>query len=325
MTDKPYNLKVRVNMAPDDIVKPKKPEPKPQYLWGRILVVGLVLLALAWGAFKLVSWLLAPAEPVTDASMEATSDEMANVETGLLPGRKPTGDARSIEDQAEAALTETASEASVTESPAEAIESAGASVALSPAATPEYDEPPQAVAVPEIADPQPVAQAESETEEPVAPSQASSEDSELNAALESRVATIAPEPAAVAAPVAGRNSLFTPGSGDILSTQVKRFVLTNGIKDREPLAGIEAIRPDSGDNGIVTVYAFSEVSGLQGQTLRYRWLRNGNAVATVKVGVGGSKWRSYSSKYVTSAMQGDWRVELLGTNGEVLAFREFEY
>jgi hypothetical protein len=91
------------------------------------------------------------------------------------------------------------------------------------------------------------------------------------------------------------------------------------------VAGIEAIRPDPGNQDMLTVFAFSEVSGLRGQTLRYRWLRNGKVVATVKVGVGGNSWRSYSSKFVTSAMRGDWRVELVGDGDQVLAFREFEY
>ena len=79
MSDKPYNLKVRVNMAPDEIVKPKEPE--PQYLWGRIVLALLVLLVLFWGAFKLVSWLLAPAEPVTTAGVDPGSNG-ANARAG---------------------------------------------------------------------------------------------------------------------------------------------------------------------------------------------------------------------------------------------------
>ena len=121
------------------------------------------------------------------------------------------------------------------------------------------------------------------------------------------------------------DSLLRPGKGSILSTQVERFMLTNGIAKREPQAGIEAIRPDSANNDMVTVYAFSEVSGLQGQTLRYRWSRNDKVVATVKVGVGGNSWRSYSSKFISSTMQGNWRVELLDASDGVLAFREFDY
>jgi hypothetical protein len=305
MSDKPYNLKVRVNMAPDEIVKPKEPE--PQYLWGRIVLALLVLLVLFWGAFKLVSWLLAPAEPVTTAGVDPGSNG-ANVETGLLPGRSPAGEA-------------TAPTAMPEESPAGAIApDAGGGASVFESEDPA--EPREIVAVPEITEQEIAEQAFSEPEiaesEPVAESGTDAREQ------------AEPEPAEMAAeevpPTAtARGSLLTPGDGDIRSPRVERFVLTNGVENREPLAGIEAIRPDPGNSDMVTVYAFSEVSGLRGQTLRYRWLHNGKAVATVKVGVGGNSWRSYSSKFVTSAMTGNWRVELLGGDNQVLAFREFEY
>ncbi len=321
MTDKPYNLKVRVNMAPEDIVKPK--EPKPQYHWGRILLALLVMLALFWGAFKLVSWLLAPAEPGTEAGVETTGSKMANVETGLLPGRTPGADG--VGDTTAIAATETASENIVAE---RQVEAAAPITGGAPSPAAESRDLAQAttdVAVPEVAEPEPVAESQPDTQGQMTDVDAGAGDSGLPSVVESDQTVTAAEPAVESAPVTVRDALLAPGNGDVLSAQVKRFVLTNRVEAREPVAGIEAIRPDPGNQDMLTVFAFSEVSGLRGQTLRYRWLRNGKVVATVKVGVGGNSWRSYSSKFVTSAMRGDWRVELVGDSGQVLAFREFEY
>lgn len=294
MTEQPYNLKVRVNMAPDEIVKPKEPEPK--YHWGRIILALLVFLVLFWMAFKLVSWLLAPAEPAPELVVEsATAD--------LVVAPEPMPSAIAVEPEIESVAPPVVSEPIVVAQPAETIR------------------PPAAVEQAPIAAVKPEAQLAS-TSEP-----ASIVDDpmvEAPAAAAPEPEDTVPEPAVVASPAVA-DSLLRPGKGSILSAQVERFMLTNGIAKREPQAGIEAIRPDSADNDMVTVYAFSEVSGLQGQTLRYRWSRNGKVIATVKVGVGGNSWRSYSSKFVSSTMQGNWRVELLDASDEVLAFREFDY
>lgn len=295
MTEKPYNLKVRVNMAPDDIVKPKEPE--PQYHWGRIILALLVFLALFWMAFKLVSWLLEPAEPAPEVAVEsATAD--------LVVAPEPMPRAIAVEPEIESVAPPVVSEPIVVAQPAETIEP-----------PPEVEQAPVAAEKPE-------AQLAS-TSEPVLTSETAPIVEAPAAPGPDSVDTVA-EPA-VAASTAVADSLLRPGKGSILSTQVERFMLTNGIVKREPQAGIEAIRPDSANNDMVTVYAFSEVSGLQGQTLRYRWSRNGKVVATVKVGVGGNSWRSYSSKFISSTMQGNWRVELLDASDEVLAFREFDY
>lgn len=288
MTEKPYNLKVRVNMAPDDIVKPKEPE--PQYHWGRIILALLVFLVLFWMAFKLVSWLLEPAEPAPEVAVEsATAD--------LVVAPEPMPRAIAVEPEIESVAPPVVSEPIVVAQPAEIIEP-----------PPEVEQAPVAAVKPEAelastSEPAPIVEA------PAAPGPDSVD--------------IVAEPAVAAPAVA--DSLLRPGKGSILSTQVERFMLTNGIAKREPQAGIEAIRPDSANNDMVTVYAFSEVSGLQGQTLRYRWSRNDKVVATVKVGVGGNSWRSYSSKFISSTMQGNWRVELLDASDGVLAFREFDY
>lgn len=93
------------------------------------------------------------------------------------------------------------------------------------------------------------------------------------------------------------------------SKHVKRFVLTQGIKNKEPL-GEQSNAFKADKNGLITLYAFSEVAGLKDQHLEYRWIYQGKKVAKVNVGVWGDKWRSSSSKFVNRTMLGSWRLEL---------------
>jgi hypothetical protein len=102
-------------------------------------------------------------------------------------------------------------------------------------------------------------------------------------------------------------------------------VITDAVKAREPVGGISDIVRDSNNNNIITVYAWSDVQGLKGSSLRYRWIRDGSAVANVTIDVWSNRWRSYSSKFITENMRGSWRVELSNAEGELLAFTEFEY
>lgn len=120
-------------------------------------------------------------------------------------------------------------------------------------------------------------------------------------------------------------SAITPGQTRILSEAVQRFVLTNAVKGNEPVGGPDEIASDNSSNGLIKLYAYSQVKQLAGEKLTYRWLRGTTVVANVEVGVGSDDWRSHASKYLSKDMRGPWRVELRTGTGELLAFSEFEY
>lgn len=107
------------------------------------------------------------------------------------------------------------------------------------------------------------------------------------------------------------------------SPAVKRFGLSKSVVNRKPIGGIDAIRPDS--RGVATVYAFSDVVGLRGNSVYYHWMLNGKQVAKVRVGIGADRWRSHSSKVINESMKGAWRVELRDPKGQVLASTDFVY
>ena len=111
----------------------------------------------------------------------------------------------------------------------------------------------------------------------------------------------------------------------ILSERVQRFMMTSAVNANEPVGDISQITQDENSKGLLKVFAYSQVQGLQGETLHYRWLHHDKVAASVKIGVRSSNWRSHTSKYLNQQMRGPWRVELLTAKGELLAFTEFNY
>jgi hypothetical protein len=124
---------------------------------------------------------------------------------------------------------------------------------------------------------------------------------------------------------AARTSVITPGQTRILSEAVQRFVLTNAVNANEPVGGPDGITRDNSSNGVIKLFAYSQVRHLAGEKLVYRWLRGATVAANVEVKVRTDDWRSHTSKYLSKEMRGHWRVEMRTSKGELLAFTEFEY
>ncbi len=94
--------------------------------------------------------------------------------------------------------------------------------------------------------------------------------------------------------------VLTHPDSEIFSKQIQPFVITQSVKNKQPVGSIHDIKPDV--NNIITVYAYSKVLGLKGETLYYKWRLNGKDVAQVKVKIGSDRWRSYSRKFIQSHM-----------------------
>ncbi len=116
---------------------------------------------------------------------------------------------------------------------------------------------------------------------------------------------------------------FRAASTAVASSAVKRFVLARSVEGNEPRGGLDDIVPDA--KGVVEVSSFSEVIGLAGRVLEYRWLHEGEQVLRIRVPVAAERWRSHASKRIYPSMRGEWRVELRDANGNLLANAEFVY
>ena len=95
---------------------------------------------------------------------------------------------------------------------------------------------------------------------------------------------------------------------------------TTGIENREPVDQISFVR-----NDVRKVFFFSDLRGLAGTTIVHRWIHDDQTMAEVRFEVAGPRWRVWSSKDMMPDWIGDWTVEVVTNEGEVLAAETFTY
>ncbi len=98
---------------------------------------------------------------------------------------------------------------------------------------------------------------------------------------------------------------------------IRDFVLSHGITEREPVDITNSFLPSD-----ERAYAFLRVSNLGAPTnVTFAWYYEDRVHAVVDLDIGTSPgWRTWSS---TNLRSGQWRVELLGHDGLVLAEHSF--
>lgn len=102
--------------------------------------------------------------------------------------------------------------------------------------------------------------------------------------------------------------------------EVARAVFTTAVQDREPVDQLSEVPA-----GTETVYFFTELRGMQGQTVTHRWSYNGTVMAEVSFDVRGPRWRVYSSKNFVPEWVGRWRVEVIDGGGNVVRSADLLY
>ncbi len=112
----------------------------------------------------------------------------------------------------------------------------------------------------------------------------------------------------------------TSASETRLEGSVARWAFTSAIQDREPT---DQLTETTTGNG--TVYFFTELKDLDGQTVKHRWLYQGHVVAEVAFNVAGSRWRVWSSKNLQPEQLGTWTVEVVNGSGKVIASGNLEH
>ncbi len=93
---------------------------------------------------------------------------------------------------------------------------------------------------------------------------------------------------------------------------------TTGIENREPIDQVTFVK-----NDVERVYFFTDLRVLDGRTINHRWLYNGKVMADVTFEVRGPRWRVWSSKKLLPDWIGDWTVEIVTAEGEVIAADSF--
>ena len=95
------------------------------------------------------------------------------------------------------------------------------------------------------------------------------------------------------------------------------LILATGIEEREPVGESTSFPANVGQ-----VYAWMRITGLAGQALEIVWTHE-DETFSVPLEIGGSPWRTWSSKTIPPDWTGDWRVEVQNQEGTVLAARDF--
>ncbi len=102
---------------------------------------------------------------------------------------------------------------------------------------------------------------------------------------------------------------------------IKRAVITSAIESREPVGEITQV-----EAGVDKIYFFTEVVNKADSFITHRWLLDGKLEAEVVLNIGSNRWRTYSSKNLVPALHtGQWQVEVLDQQNNLLASRSFSY
>ena len=104
------------------------------------------------------------------------------------------------------------------------------------------------------------------------------------------------------------------------SLEVAEAVICRDVVDREPI--------DVGDSFEVSVgklYCFTKIIGAQEAIeIAHVWYYGDVERARVNLSVEASSWRTWSSKIIQAHEIGDWHVDVIGPDDEVLETVEFE-
>ena len=99
------------------------------------------------------------------------------------------------------------------------------------------------------------------------------------------------------------------------SLRVEKAVVCRGVENRTPVGIGNVFGSDAGN-----LYCFTKVTGAVGDTMIiHRWFMNGDLKSSVNLPVRSTSWRTWSSKRIDAGDAGDWMVEVVSGDGEVLA------
>jgi hypothetical protein len=88
--------------------------------------------------------------------------------------------------------------------------------------------------------------------------------------------------------------------------------VATAVVDRMPEGGGMQFSDDVGE-----LFVWTRVTGAENSTLTHVWMHDGNEWP-VSLAIGGSPWRTWSSKVIQPEWTGEWSVEIRDANGNVI-------
>lgn len=108
----------------------------------------------------------------------------------------------------------------------------------------------------------------------------------------------------------------SPSDEDVSVVEAK---ICEGINEREPIAPGDVFPSD-----INELYCFSRVKASDSTEIKHIWYCNGEPVAEVPLNIGVSTgWRTFSSKIISAADKGNWKVEIVSASGTPMKTIQF--
>ncbi|HID31685.1 MAG TPA: DUF2914 domain-containing protein [Desulfobacterales bacterium] len=102
--------------------------------------------------------------------------------------------------------------------------------------------------------------------------------------------------------------------------EITTAAICREVVEREPVDADTSFEPTVGK-----VSCFTHVMGAQGPTVIYHiWSFGERERAVVELPVNSVSWRTHSSKIIQPHEIGDWRVQVLGPEGDELKLLHFE-
>lgn len=111
-----------------------------------------------------------------------------------------------------------------------------------------------------------------------------------------------------------------PAASAPASDKVARAMFTTGVADREPADQITSLT-----NDVPQVYFYTELTGLEGQSVAHKWEYAGEVKAAVTFDVKAPRWRVWSSKQLDPSWTGEWTVSVVDASGTTLAQGKLMY
>ena len=103
--------------------------------------------------------------------------------------------------------------------------------------------------------------------------------------------------------------------------KITELAVTTKIVRNKPIDSVHRISSAS----VKALYCFTRISAPEDTdtTIKHVWYRDSEKVGEYELPVKGERWRTYSKKEIQRGMAGDWRVEILDSDGNLLKTVKF--
>lgn len=106
----------------------------------------------------------------------------------------------------------------------------------------------------------------------------------------------------------------------VTELKVTKVTLTTGVKDREPVDSAVAFPSSVG-----RVYCWILIEGTKEPTaIRHLWYYREKKMAEISLEIESSRYRTWSSKTILPHWRGDWRVEIVDSQDNLLGIISFK-